>query len=107
MDEMKQIWDIPSGKRIHVDPEDAWELFRSRVLVPRKRFPAEARRQSNRGNRYPAYKNTDRRRGRSVRLMAYSAAIAAVLMITFLFSYQSAQDSARSEKRRVVKECSV
>jgi len=94
MDEMKQIWDIPSGKRIHVDPEDAWELFRSRVLVPRKRFPAEARRQSNRGNRYPAYKNTDRRRGRSVRLMAYSAAIAAVLMITFLFSYQSAQDSA-------------
>src|SRR5690625_2861382 len=97
MDEMKQIWDIPTGKRIHVDPEDAWELFRSRVSVPRKRFPAEARRQSNRGNRYPAYKNTDRQWGRSVRLMVYSAAIAAVLMVAFLLSHPFSQDSAPPE----------
>jgi len=97
MNEMKQIWDISPGKRITVDPEDAWELFQNRVLDSRERFPEKVQRQPNRRKRYPAYKNNDRQRGRMGRMMAYSAAIAAVVMITFLFSYNSVQDSTLPE----------
>lgn len=97
MNDMKQIWDIPPGKRIAVDPEDAWELFRNRVLEPRKKPHAKAGQPSGSGKVYPAYQHRNRRQERPLRMMAYFVAIAAVLLVTFLFTYQSAQDSALPE----------
>lgn len=97
MNDMKQIWDIPPGKRITVDPEDAWELFRSRVLETPKRSDINTGRFSGKGKKNPVYQLRNRQKGNNIRLMTYLAAIAAVFLVAFLFVYQSSQNSVPSE----------
>lgn len=97
MNDMKQIWDIPPGKRIAVDPEDAWELFRNRVLEKPKRSHINTGRSTGRRDVHRTYQNKDRQQDNSVRLMAYFAATAAVILVAFLFTYNSAQDSVVPE----------
>src|SRR5690625_2417497 len=107
MNDMKQIWDIPPGKRITVDPEDVWELFRNRVLEKPKRSNVDTGRSSGRKGVHLAYQNKDRQQGNTVRLMAYFVAIAAVLLVAFLFTYNSAQDSVVPEFELSMQEIST
>src|SRR5690625_7311300 len=97
MNDMKQIWDIPPGKRIAVDPEDAWELFRNRVLEKPKRSHINTGRSTGRRDVHRTYQNKDRQQDNSVRLMAYFAATAAVILVAFLFTYDSAHDAVVRE----------
>jgi len=90
LNNMKQIWNVSPGKRIHVDPEDAWELFRTRVLDTPQRNANKVVAKRNRGSAYQSYEG--RRRHKAVRILTYSAAVAAVLMIAFLFSYPTVQE---------------
>lgn len=90
LNNMKQIWNVSPGKRIHVDPEDAWELFRTRVLDTPQRNANKVVSKRNRGSAYQSYEG--RRRNKAVRILAYSTAVAAVLMIAFLFSYPTVQE---------------
>jgi len=89
MNEMKQIWDIPPGKRIHVDSYKAWDSLRERVLHSHNSASETEQLQHSKRKHKQFYKNMDRRRRRGARLIAYSAAVAAVLMIAFLFSHIS------------------
>lgn len=107
MNEMKQIWDIPPGKRITVDPEDAWELFRSRVLHTRERVNSKEGQPAGNVRMRQEFRNKDRQPGRLARMTAYSAAIAAVLMISFLFSYQSVQEPSFPEFELSMQEIST
>jgi len=93
MKNIKQIWDVPPGSRIQVDAENAWELFKNRVLDESNVSSREVG--SEQKVRYITHeyeRNDVAAQNRFVRMIAYVSAVAAVLIIAFLFSYSSPHD---------------
>lgn len=87
MEQMKLIWGVSPGKRIEVDSHAAWKSFKSNSIDKESQFrQPEHDSTSKRKKTSLSTRNYTKRRGWfSNRVMALTAAIAAVFLVTILF----------------------